>query len=206
MHARKFKFYLKSVILDLFPSLIFEKKYDRMFRNLDEQQWTYIRARANYYNKLERRFVLDETASRSGALPLRGNPSAYYYDLKDISRYFSRSLKFNYDFSDIKEAVREPTLLKTRPLTEANKNSVILKLDKIRHFNFVEDTRSFESKINMAVFRGACYQEHRKEFVARCHSSQMADIGDTDDAQKGRHGHSPYMCIAQQLQLQLVIS
>ena len=206
MHARKFKFYLKSVILDLFPSLIFEKKYDRMFRNLDEQQWTYIRARANYYNKLEQRFVLDETASRSGALPLRGNPSAYYYDLKDISRYFSRSLKFNYDFSDIKEAVREPTLLKTRPLTEANKNSVILKLDKIRHFNFVEDTRSFESKINMAVFRGACYQEHRKSFIAKHHSSPMADIGDTDDSKKGHYSYRPYMSIPKQLEYKFVIS
>src|SRR5260370_17150616 len=101
MHARKFKFYLKSVILDLFPSLIFEKKYDRMFRNLDEQQWTYIRARANYYNKLERRFILDEPASPSGALPLRRNPSFYYYHLKYLPPYFSPSFQFNHHFHDL---------------------------------------------------------------------------------------------------------
>ena len=206
MHARKLKFYAKNVIFDLFPSLIFEKRYDRMFRNLDEQQWTYIRSRANYYNKLEQQFVLNETASRSSALPLRGNPSAYYYDFKEISRYFARSVKFNYVFKDIKETVDEPTLLKTRPLNEANENSVILKLDKMRHFNFIEDTRSFESKLDMAVFRGACYQEHRKAFVAKYHGSPIADIGDTDDARKGQHGHRPYMSIADQLKYKFVIS
>jgi len=206
MHARKLKFYAKNVIFDLVPSSIFEKRYDRMFTNLDEHQWNYIRKRADYYNKLERRFVLDETASRSGAVPLRGNPSAYYYDLKEISRYFPRSLKFKYVFTDIKETVDEPTLLKTRPLTAANENSVILKLDKIRHFNFVEDTRPFHSKLDMAVFRGACYQEHRQEFVAKYHSSPLADVGDTDDLKKGQPGHRPYMSISDQLKYKFVVS
>src|ERR1700733_12590671 len=146
MHARKLKFYAKNVIFDLFPSLIFEKRYDRMFRNLDEHQWNYIRSRANYYNKLEQKFVLNETASRSSKLPLRGNPSAYYYDFKEISRYFARSVKFNYVFTDIKEAVGEPTLLKTRAPHQTNEKSGIKKPDKIRHFNFIKDTRPFESK------------------------------------------------------------
>ncbi|EHI6411033.1 lipopolysaccharide biosynthesis protein, partial [Campylobacter jejuni] len=47
---------------------------------------------------------------------------------------------------------------------ENNINNILLKLDKNRHFCFLKDNINYENKKDIAIFRGAVYQKHRKEF------------------------------------------
>jgi hypothetical protein len=55
-------------------------------------------------------------------------------------------------FGDITCVPKIPSLLKSRPVGIYNSNSVLLNLDKIRHFTFVNDRKDFCcSKKNMLV-------------------------------------------------------
>ncbi len=206
MHAKKLNFYVKSSVLDIVPSRVFEQHYSRMFDALNEHQWANIRERANYYNKLQDDFVLDNEAIKIKDLLLRKNHSSYYYDFKAISRYFDSRLRFNYIFDDINESVSVPTILKSRPINSSNENSVLMKLDRVRHFNFIQDKISFSRKIDLAVFRGACYQQNRQDFIKKHLTTPMTNVGNTDSSQKGQRGFRPFMKISDQLCYKFIIS
>ena len=42
--------------------------------------------------------------------------------------------------------------------------------------NFLHDTQNFEDKKDLAVFRGASYQEHRKKFLQIYSGSKYCDF------------------------------
>ena len=55
-----------------------------------------------------------------------------------------------------------PSIVKSRPIMGNNENSVLLNLDKVRHFVFLRDKREFVKKENKAIFRGKIYEKpHR---------------------------------------------
>lgn len=62
---------------------------------------------------------------------------------------------------------------------ENNINNILLKLDKNRHFCFLKDNINYENKKDIAIFRGAVYQKHRKEFFDSYFGRTFCDIGDT---------------------------
>ncbi len=71
-----------------------------------------------------------------------------------------------------------PTVVKSRLLTGDNSNSVILKLDKLRHFMFVHDTIPFRQKKDMAIFRGKIRQSRvRTKFLEMFFHHPMFDCG-----------------------------
>ena len=80
-----------------------------------------------------------------------------------------------------------PSVVKSRPLCENNHNSVVLKLDKVRHFIFVDDEKSFEEKDFKVVFRGKIAgKQSRKDFMAKFYGNPLFDVGDV-----GRKTDSP---------------
>lgn len=52
-----------------------------------------------------------------------------------------------------------------------------MKLNKVRHFIFVNDEIEFEDKKDMAVWRGKCYRKHRQLFVQKFYDSPLCNIG-----------------------------
>ncbi|MFV0547228.1 MAG: glycosyl transferase family 90 [Limnobaculum xujianqingii] len=204
MHSEKIPFYTKNIIKDLIPRVFFRRNIHRLLENISESRRDYIDYRVNYYNKLNTPFTLDESAVECGKLTVKGHPSTYYYDLMESARYFDPHLRFNYFLGDIKHIPDKPTLLKTRPIAGDNQNSVLLKLNKIRHFRLFNDLIPFEQKLDMAVFRGACYQDARKQLLDNYHNSPLVDVADT-----GRYGDAKrknLMCETEQMKYKFIIS
>ena len=65
-----------------------------------------------------------------------------------------------------------------------NECSVLLNMDKVRHFIFVNDKKSFEQKKNMAVFRGKIgvpgspmFKENRYRFMKQFMGNPLCALG-----------------------------
>ena len=63
-------------------------------------------------------------------------------------------------------------------LTEDNNNSILLKLDKLRHFLFINDPIPFAEKKNQVIFRGKIRQSRlRSAFLMRFFNHPLFDCG-----------------------------
>lgn len=70
----------------------------------------------------------------------------YYLDTLEYARCFDGNNKWNLLPGDITYVEDIPTIVKSRPIHGENQNSVLLKMDKVRHFIFVKDKLSFAEK------------------------------------------------------------
>lgn len=64
---------------------------------------------------------------------------------------------------------------------KSSANSILLQLDKNRHFCFFKDNIAYSDKQDKLIFRGACYQEHRNRFLKMYFNHPKCDIADTSD-------------------------
>lgn len=104
--------------------------------------------------------------------------SAYFFDQHDVTRWFPTRLRWNYCPGDVYFNMEEPTMVKSRLLTGDNTNSIILKLDKLRHFMFVHDRTPFRQKKDMAIYRGKIRQSRvRTTFLKKFFGHPMFDCG-----------------------------
>ena len=132
-----------------------------------------ILRRANYYCKLTPESVYDKAAWEEKAVELRHQPmtpqKVYYFDAMEIARYFNQSLRWILKSGDVINLFPVPTVVKSRPLGDDNQNSVILKLEKNRHFLFVNDKKPWREKKNVAIFRGdlGTGKKHRDVFMEK---------------------------------------
>lgn len=104
--------------------------------------------------------------------------NAYYFDQHDVTRYFPKQFRWSFCPGDVYFTPSEPTVVKSRMLTEDNSNSILLKLDKLRHFLFLNDTIPFAQKKNLAIFRGKIRQSRLREaFLTRFFDHSLFDCG-----------------------------
>jgi hypothetical protein len=104
--------------------------------------------------------------------------TAYYLDQHEVTRWFPKNLRWNFCPGDVYFTPKTPTIVKSRLLEGDNSNSVILKLDKLRHFMFVHDTKPFRDKKDIAIFRGKIRQSRvRTKFLEMFFTHPMFDCG-----------------------------
>ena len=104
--------------------------------------------------------------------------TAYYFDQHDVTRWFPKSLRWNFCPGDVYFTPDVPTVVKSRLLTADNQNSVVLKLDKLRHFLFVKDEKPFRAKKDMAIFRGKIrHSRVREKFLQLYFNHPLFDCG-----------------------------
>ena len=200
----KLTYYLINGLKLLVPDFYYRNKLNKALNAANSDE--YIQSRVNYYNKVDDTFQLDETVRTIKEFK-KEKKKTYFFDLIEFLRYFPSSNKIAYLFGDITTVPDQPTILKSRPILGNNKNSVLMKLNKIRHFIFVNDTVKFEDKKDKAVWRGKCYIPHRVTFVKQFYDSKLCDIGQTnskDDVsvpwQKGK------LSLKEQLQYKFVVA
>lgn len=70
-----------------------------------------------------------------------------------------------------------PSIVKSRPIYDNNLNSVVLNLDKVRHFTFINDKKDFRKKKNMLVGRNNAGQLHRIKFLEMYFNHPLCNIG-----------------------------
>ncbi|MCL2593060.1 MAG: lipopolysaccharide A protein [Defluviitaleaceae bacterium] len=143
--------------------------------------YAYIQERVNYYNKLSSKADLPKDSPRIGDLRLKGNSSVYFFDVYEYLRWFDPSSRWNYVFGDVTTVPSAPAIVKSRPLVPDNANSVLLKLNKIRHFVFLNDKTPFREKEKLAVFRARVNaNESRIRLMEMFHNHPTFDFGSTD--------------------------
>lgn len=97
----------------------------------------------------------------------RGVQTAYFFDTFEFTRWFSDRLLWNTVPGDVTTVPDVPSIVKSRPIRGDNANSVLLNLDKVRHFIFLRDDIPFRKKLDKAIFRLAITRRpHRERFMA----------------------------------------
>lgn len=195
----KLAYYLRVVLRELVPSRVMRRRLPRLLQlNGDE---AYILDRVNYYNKLENNSPLGADAIQIADYKIPDNIRVYYFDSKEHLRYFSPQLRFYIIPGDVVHIPEVPSLIKSRPIAGNNANSVLLKLNKIRHFNFLKDDIPFENKRNMLVGRSGFNQPHRALFYEMHHRNQLCDL-----KKATRPSDPDYLSITQHLQYKFILA
>ncbi|MBC2772515.1 lipopolysaccharide biosynthesis protein [Rhizobium sp. AQ_MP] len=178
----RLRYYAAGITRHALPRSWFLQKSRAILRDLeDAPELADLVGRANYYNRLSRDAA--KPGVRLDAVD-RGQ-SRYYLDLDEYLRYFDRHLKIDYLFGDVTWVPSSPCLVKSRPTDQPNANSVLLNLDKLRHFRFPRDETPWESKKPLAVWRGAPNNPLRIELIKRHRNSVVADVGQVNETIEG---------------------
>lgn len=152
--------------------------------------------RLNYYNKLDRKFL---PCNWKEVDRIERSSSMYYYDLREYVRLFPRKFRISYIFGDVTEIPSTPSIVKSRPINGDNSNSVIMNLDKFRHYYTVKDRLDFHAKLPRAVWRGRNNNIKRRKLVDSFHDHPLCDVGFVNGDLPENY-IKPWLSLRQQLQ------
>ena len=173
----KVLYYAIGFVRQLFPYLFFQTGLDKKISTVKDFDIEYIRKRANYYNKLDEIVNLSDGIKNLAHFKLRKQHKTYFFDSYEYTRYFNQKLKADFKFGDVTFIPEEPAIVKSRPIGGNNSNSVILNLDKVRHFMFLNDKKDFRKKKNMLVGRNVAGQAHRIKFLEMYINHPLCNVG-----------------------------
>lgn len=200
----KFTYYLVNVLQLLIPNVFYRNSLDKIINNpLDLE---YIQKRVDYYNKLEYCFDLDKDTVSIQKFIKDEQKKTYYFDLLKYFRYFNKNFKVSYLFGDITEIPKVPSFLKSRPIEGENQNSILMKLNKIRHFVFVNDTLKFEDKHDTLVWRGKCNIAHRQKFIQAFYDKPYCNVGQTNTKNTDVPWQKSKMQLKEQLHYKFILT
>ena len=174
---QKFKFYTSNILRGLVPSFMYQLQLKSWLKEDSSIDQKAFKERLSYYISPNINTAVKSNWVKLSNYKLPERGSAYYFDLLQITKYFSKSKKINFKFGDVTELFQEPTIIKSRPIAH-NGNSVVMKLNAVRHFNFIEDKIAFKDKKDIIVWRGEVHQESRKLLVSKFYNHPECNIGD----------------------------
>lgn len=191
----KAAYYMQAALRDMLPDRLYAMRLNReLERCAAMYDKDYIADRVDYYCKLSRPVTLGSDSEPIGALQRKGNPSTYYYDSREALQWFNPELRWHYLFGDIRDIPAEPTVVKSRALGTDNSNSVLLKLDRCRHFVYINDHLQPEEKEDRAIFRGHIgTRENRALFCRMYADNPRVDAADTLPGATEGHKHTSQM-------------
>ena len=211
----KLKYYVRSYLREYTPWVFSQCRLGRLLREVERRDdRDYIMQRADYYCKLTAdnsydRRKWDEEAVRLSDQPMTGQKS-YYFDAMEYARYFDGSLKWILRHGDITYVPELPIVLKSRPISDDNQRSVMLNLDKVRHFLFVDDQKAWRDKRDVAIFRGdlGILKENRNIFMRRFADGQsaMVDAASTNCWEEHPEWQKAKLTIGEHLDYKFIMS
>ncbi len=188
----KWSYYLVSYIQINIPHFILKWLWQRDKRAFTKRKdKAYIKERVNYYNRLSNKTDIDDTAFNIQSTMLCEqrimHPKVYYLDSYRYAKAFPLCNKWIVEAGDVITIPTLPTIVKSRPIAGDNQNSVIMKLDRVRHFIFTHDKKKFRDKKNMVIFRGEIGQKagnnlklNRLYFMQKYFQHPLVDAGVVD--------------------------
>lgn len=139
--------------------------------------YDYIMSRVDYYNAMPYEALAEDSPRLSMHRPER--QKVYFFDTYEFTRYFPQSLHWSFHPGDVTYVPDEPAIVKSRPLGGDNRRSVLMKLDKVRHFTYVSDSKPWREKMDRVIFRGkVAGKESRIRFMNMYFDHPMCDLGD----------------------------
>lgn len=188
----KLAYYIRQYWLNFTPPPILRVLRGWNVDKLDEvakqrSDYEYVMGRVDYYNRLQSNCVAGSDLWQKESIPLGEQrmvrQKVYFLDSMEYARFFSKGYRWILLPGDITYVPQSPSIVKSRPIAEAsqNANSVIMKLDKVRHFIFVDDKISFKEKQDRAIFRGkVAGKANRLDFMEKMQGNPRFDIGAID--------------------------
>ena len=173
----KFLYYLNGFISLILPKFIYRNKLDKILSSIPHKKLEYIIRRVNYYNKIDKKAQSSSDWERLSNLKIKKKGKTYFFDTYSLTKYFSQSLKANFLFGDINYVPSQISFVKSRPINLDNHNSILLKLNKVRHFLFINDNYPVEKKKNILFGRAAVHQKQRIEFYKKYFDNELCDLG-----------------------------
>uniref|UniRef100_UPI00129D20A7 glycosyl transferase family 90 n=1 Tax=Ornithobacterium rhinotracheale TaxID=28251 RepID=UPI00129D20A7 len=181
----KINLYLKGYKNVFLPTF---KKYKNIVttieKSLTHEQIAKCRERIDYYCQTS---ISQNTANSNKIKDLKKvkNPKAYYFDLYEYARFFDQNLDLNYVFGDVIDVPDVPSIVKSRPIHGDNANSVLINLDKQRHFRWVKKDIPFANKRNILISRCGVFQKHRYDFFEKHYGNPLCDLGQVNKYEYG---------------------
>jgi hypothetical protein len=191
----------------ILPDVICRIKLKDKIKTIESYDTSYIKNRVDYYCKLQE---LSQISSgiELGSFKVGKRQKDYFFDTYEYTRYFDKKLLISYKFGDVTIIPDTPTIVKSRPIEGDNANSVVLKLDKNRHFTFVNDNKHFRDKKNMLIGRnvvGKTRQEHRFKFLEKYINHPMCNIGMINKRDDRLHLYKDKITIDEHLNYKFVL-
>ncbi len=190
------------------PRPVWQARRQAAFRrlaSLSEAERGAIQARVDHYIRVRTPFEVPVQFAPLRPWRMREQRN-YHLDLLEHVRWFPGHLRVAYRFGDETAVPEAPTIVKARPIEGDNHNSVLLKLNRARHFNFVHDTLPFVDKRPTLVWRGRANKPHRLRFLERFHDHPLCDVGQAHHSRATPQFAKPFLGIHQQLEHKFVLS
>lgn len=201
---KNFSFYIVNIFSASLPKFIFQYKLNYWLKEAKKYPKEVIESRVNYYLNVEKTNISNNSIRlKNFTRPKKG--TMYFFDLLKSTRYFNNAYKINFKFGDIQDNQESLTIVKSRPINH-NGNSVIMKLDSLRHYHFVNDKIPFSEKKNMAVWRGYIHKENRRSLVEKFHNHSLCNIGQSNENLENPNWQKKYLSIKDQLKYKFIIS
>lgn len=225
MDIRKFTdkaaFFLIHFCIYYMPKCIMRLYYTLLVKTLSETEQAEVQRRVDYYVRCgygltvprDYRLCGEEKPSivrlKDFKFPWdrKKKFSAYFLDLYRSICVYPSDFVMAYLFGDIREEFDFPFFVKTRPIKTVS-NSVILKLNSARHFQWVKDSYSFSEKGNKAVCRNyvKC-QPWRALLLEKYVNHPLCDFGmvNDDDYKEHPEWKKPYLSKQEQLKNKFIM-
>lgn len=197
-------YYLKSFSYNALPSIFFRWKYRQLKRYEKRCDQKELQERLNYYVKLTESFPIPEQAIAVKDIKRGKKGTAYFLDLKEFLHFFKPETRFAYHFGDETHVNPYPTLFKARPIEGNNGNSVLFKLNKRRHFKWVDDQLSYADKKDMMVWRGGAYLSLRREMIEKIWDHPLCNIGQTNKPPEDVPWQKDFLAVEEQLKYKII--
>lgn len=202
----KLLYYLKGYFNYLMPACLYRRRLQKALQEIEQREdRAYIHERAEYYNKLTANTPLAPNSPTLAEHKPGKIKSVYFFDSYEYTRWFPKHLRWSLIPGDTNYLVSHPAIVKARPLSENNANSVLLNMDKVRHFVFLQDRKPFREKMNKVIFRGETDgKPWRQDFVRRFHEHPLCDAGDS--ASLPHAPAAPLLTLYQHLDYKFIMS
>tara|TARA_Y100001934_G_scaffold133205_1_gene161328 strand:- start:1495 stop:2481 length:987 start_codon:yes stop_codon:yes gene_type:complete len=186
---RKFFYYLKNILNLFIPNFFYRRKLNKILsRPLDEETIS----RVNYYFKQNGEIELTANAKNIYEIffnQLKKNKqNSHFFDFYNLAKFFKTNYKFEYIYNSpnyigsniAKRKSLFPIFVKSRPIID-NENSLLLKINQVKLFHFINDKLDFKSKKNVAVWRGDSKNNSKRSFfIEKYIHCEKFDIGQTN--------------------------
>lgn len=212
----KFIYYGLNYLRLITPKFIFRCRLKRTLKQIDQRKdKEYILNRVNYYNRLKEKHYKSEWNKQLIKLEKQQmcKQKVYFFDTFEYTRWFSQHLKWKLCPGDITFVPEIPSIVKSRPIVAGNENSIIMKLDKIRHFIYVKDKKKFTDKKDIAIFRGKIgapgtkeLKENRYRFVKMYWKHPMCDLGEIKSKSSNKEWEVEKMTIQEHLEYKFILA
>ena len=176
------------VLQKTLPPILLKLQRRLLLKGVEKRSdYEYLKKRVDYYCRLSEECTdtdMEKWKRKSvevGNQPMTSQ-KVYYLDSMEYARAFPLSNRWHLLSGDITYVDDVPSIVKSRPIAGDNANSVIMNLDKVRHFIFRRDSTPFREKADKAIFRGKVDgKQVRLSFVEKFFGNPRFDIGVIDN-------------------------